>query len=606
MRTASASPRWPWATLLVVLATPALAREWSGVIPGETTKEQTVAKLGRPTRELVVKNVPVLLYSGRQSAPGTTQVQVRLDERLVVRRIDVFPTAPVERDLVEASYGAACAGGEPAAGCYVEKRTKEGRIFLDYSVDGLLVFFDPKVDKVRSFSFAPGAPKVAPTTKPDAGTGDNVAFGGGDTSDGTSPFGGEGLSEDEARAAMDKDPLQIGGDFYFRSSADLATADTGTCCSFNAGSSFLIDAYFDGRPSQHVRAMARPRFLYSQIPDNVAALTLKGQGNVLAALDQLWIGFDISNLAFVTVGRQHVTWGVSRLWSPTDFLAVGNRNPLAIFDARLGNDMVKLQVPFESIGVNTYAMLLINPLNELTTTIDPGAALRAEWSFWTAEIGIGAFVKRGRRPRYALDVSMGLGPVDVYGEIGLKHDSDSPFYSVNRAPDLAAGFVGDYTGRTLVEPILSGSGGIVWPVQLSESRSITVGGEFFYQTNGYADSSVMPWLYATGEYLPFYMSKAYAALFFTFEQSDPAITAGITTIGNLNDLSFVSRLDFGWRFFSGLRVEALVEIPFGRENGEFRPNFNLLPTVASDGRELGGLTIPLSWVRFGLALRVVV
>ena len=54
-------------------------------------------------------------------------------------------------------------------------------------------------------------------------------------------------------------------------------------------------------------------------------------------LDQAWLAFDIAHTVFLTVGRQHVKWGVGALSTPTDFLASAPRDPLALFDARLGS-----------------------------------------------------------------------------------------------------------------------------------------------------------------------------------------------------------------------------------------------------------------------------
>ena len=73
-------------------------------------------------------------------------------------------------------------------------------------------------------------------------------------------------------------------------------------------------------------------------------------------LDQLWINFDVAHRAFVTVGRQHVKWGVGKFWNPTDYLHPVRRDPLATFDARTGTTMLKLHVPWEKRGWNFYAV----------------------------------------------------------------------------------------------------------------------------------------------------------------------------------------------------------------------------------------------------------
>ncbi|MBX7100468.1 MAG: hypothetical protein K1X89_22310 [Myxococcaceae bacterium] len=594
----------------VVLAVgPAAAREWHGLTPGVSTKANVLEQLGRPTKELAVKDVPVLAYVGRQAPPGTTQVQVKLDgPDGKITRIDIFPLAELDAATIEATYGKRCPSDAEAAGCYVKKLTSKGLTYNLYAAEGLAVFFNNAGTAVRTLSFMPPALK-APETTPDgnqAGNPNQTTPGGDTTAESSS-----GPALEEEAKALEKDPLQIGGTIYFRGALDIGQGDSGACCAVGYGAPFLIDAYLDGRPSPRVRAMARPRLLYTPVLDSTESLGLRSSlgptTGLTGTLDQLWINFDVFRTVYVTIGRQHVKWGVSTLWSPTDFLASGLKNPVAVFDDRVGVDMVRIQVPIESANANVSLMGVVDPVGALRGDPRPGVALRAEWSFWTAEVGGGAFLQQGRRPRFAFDVSAGLGPIDAYGEVGIRNDSDRPVWSMDVAPDPGTGFIGQYSGGTAkvgIQP--SVTGGVRLPVKLSETRSLMLGLEAFYNSSGYTDSRIIPWLTLNGDYTPFYFGQIYAAAYASLSLSEPyPISLGLNTIGNLNDRSFVARVDFSWRFFNALGVELFAEVPFGREGGEFRLNYRFPDQLAPDGSVLFPATSQrLSYFRFGLAFRI--
>lgn len=601
---------WAWLGLwLCCVSSRAWAYDWKGIVPGESTSAQVIEKLGRPSKQMVVKGIPMLVYTGRQATPGSKQVQVRLDapDGKVVR-IDFFPVAPLTEETIENTYGPKCQG-DAAAGCHVRKASNDGIQYWSYPVEGLVVFFNPG-GTARSLSFIRAKPLVVEPVGPTP------------PGPGTEPSGPDprtldaventSLTDQETKEALERDPLQIGGEFYFRGNVGLADQPTGGCCQVQPGTPFQIDAYFDGRPTSRIRAMARPRFLYNPIPENSGSLGLQlntpatgavGFSNVAVALDQLWLSFDIAGSVFVTVGRQHMKWGVTRFWSSTDFLA-GQRNPLAVFDARLGIDMVKLQVPIESIDANLYAFGYLDPQGLLTAQVLPGAGVRGEIAFWTAEVGAGALLQVGRRPRFAADVSMGLGPIDIAAEVGIRNDRDRVQWREVVAPDLAAGSPGFWAPTQVTGPQVSTSGSVTWPVKLSDLKTLTFGTEVFYQSAGYDDARALAWLFATDEYQPFYFGKLYGALFAQYAESDPQWSITGTLLSNLLDQSFVGRFDFSWKFFNALTVEAFTEVPFGAVNGEFRPAFRLTPQTTPDGRELPGLVVPLSFIRFGIGLRI--
>ena len=90
------------------------------------------------------------------------------------------------------------------------------------------------------------------------------------------------------------------------------------------------------------------RVSWSQLSDHDFISVSRTSGNRVL-LDQAWLRFDLGRTLFITAGKQHVKWGTSRFWNPTDFLQ-RKRNPLEPFDVRTGVNMVKLPIRFMKIN----------------------------------------------------------------------------------------------------------------------------------------------------------------------------------------------------------------------------------------------------------------
>ena len=146
-------------TLCLLLATPALAKPWQGIAPGSSKKPDVVKKLGNPTKSQTEKGKEVLVYSGMQAPSGSRQAQVKLDDKGVVERIDVYPAVGLSKEDVENNYGGWCQADEPTDPCYQKKNSNNKEYWL-YQELGLAVFFlDAKVEQLV---FLPSKKKAAP------------------------------------------------------------------------------------------------------------------------------------------------------------------------------------------------------------------------------------------------------------------------------------------------------------------------------------------------------------------------------------------------------------------------------------------------------------
>jgi len=309
------------------------------------------------------------------------------------------------------------------------------------------------------------------------------------------------------------------------------------------------------------------------------------------------IRFDVKQRVFVTAGKQHVRWGTGRFWQPTDYLHPIKRNPLDVFDARPGQTMLKLHVPWEDRGWNFYGFGVVEDPNQASNTLRQVAGgARAEILIAGAEVGLDALVKADQRPRYGVDISTGIWELDVYADVGIRSGED--FSVVHRVTDVNAGVacapgagvpadavVKNLSAEYAVAP-LSGVktqavGGVNWSHKYNDNDMFTIGGEYFYNQPGYSDPTLYPGLLFNSSNTPilnfFYTGQHYAALFAAFPApySWNLSTFTLSTLSNLTDQSFISRLDYSFTLLTHLSLEAFVGVHYGHAGGEFRLGFDI-------------------------------
>jgi hypothetical protein len=455
--------------------------------------------------------------------------------------------------------------------------------------------------------------------------------------------GGSGADDAEERIAAligeaDRE-LALGGYLLMQPTARITG---GQPLSKDALSSAnLVDLYLDARPNERVRAYVRGRLLYdytaqAQSQTQASGLdlstgTLGGAGGLQGTrkqtqvqLDQLWIKFDIERVAYVTVGRQRIRWGSSRFWNPTDFLNVAQINPLAIFDARLGVDLVKVHVPLEELGWNLYA---IGSLGGASTLGDVGGALRGEFVFGQTELALSGQIRRQTfagpaaidpfytpkqtwpntttPTRLGLDISSALGPLDVHAELAATHNSGQAFYRGNF--DLSGApfnikLPEDYSRED--DWIIQAVAGFEWLIGYGDSDTLAITAEYFYNDAGYDNSDLYLWMFLQGGFRPLYTGRHYAALGIALPGpgSWDDTTFALSAIGNLSDNSFLNRLDYRVRVLSDLSVGAFVSVQYG-QNGELYYRVTI-PPVPGDMQLANGLDIPPARATVGASLQM--
>ena len=453
------------------------------------------------------------------------------------------------------------------------------------------------------------------------------------------PNAGPRLSQDTAP----DDPLKIGGQLYLRSLAQSTQDQNVKDIRFSTPS--LVDGYFDARPNDRVRGFVLGRLFFdptlpttlatsmpmSNSADSSTSLTapkvpllsgVQSTRGPTMLLDQLWLRFDIMHTVFITAGRQHVKWGTARFWTPTDFLHPQARNPIATFDARAGFTMVKVHVPWEAQGSNFYAFALLEGVPQIDAQGRPlaasdgggslgqvGSAARAEFVLGAAELGLDAVVYRGKKPKFGGDLSFGLGDFDLYADAGLRYGSELPRRGYN-PNDVAPGdlSLNDWVDlkypvsyRVGIKPQITVGG--TYSLKYNDNDVFTVTGEYFYNTLGYDDPRVYPGLFLSNSFQFFYTGRHYAALsaIAAAPYSWNYTTFTLSTLGNLSDQSFITRLDYSLTMLTHLRFEAFGAVNYGRRDGEFRLGVN---DFALPGG--GSFTLAPQSFSLGIGLRIAI
>lgn len=421
-------------------------------------------------------------------------------------------------------------------------------------------------------------------------------------------FGGAGVTGAKPSGSgevVPEDPLKIGGQFYTRAYTTMSAEADPERWGFSVPT--LVDAYMDARPNERVRGFLLGRLAYDpMIPESSAgpsaAAPFGTTRQLTLMLDQLWLRFDIFRAVFVTVGRQHVKWGPAHFWNPTDFLHNVRRNPLDPFDSRVGTTMLKVQVPWEKLGWNLYAIGLFEDAIVDGTLGKVGGGLRAEVVLGPAEIGAEALFQKGHKPRLGADLSAGVGPVDVYAEASLHKGWEQPRWRFAEGMDPSIGPEA-YEPFQEQDYTVQAASGVSWSLSYMDINVLTFGAEYFYNSVGYDDKRLYPWLLAQGAFTPFYAGQHYLGLYgmLTAPASWRNLSMVLSNVGNLSDRSFVARLDVSVIVLTHLRIEAYTAFHYGHKGGEFRFTMDV---PATETTPAASIATPLAEVGLGLRINI--
>ncbi|XXF81239.1 hypothetical protein P2318_16215 [Myxococcaceae bacterium GXIMD 01537] len=396
--------------------------------------------------------------------------------------------------------------------------------------------------------------------------------------------------------AGQRDPLQIGGSLYQQGSIELRRGLTLREQPLHAPT--FVDGYLDGRPHERIQGFVKLRLTFDPTLDKGGAGA--AGSNPLVVLDQLWLRFDLFRAVFITAGVQHLRWGTSRIWMTNDVFHSVARDPFIPFDARSGSSLVKVHVPVPGTGWNFYAVGILDNPGAARVAGDLGLALRAETTLGGAEIGATSVLRRGRSARWEVDVSSSLGPIDVHAEATLRSSTDRPRWRAvsSSAPE------GPFESFTPSGPSVGASGGFDWIARLGETYQLTLGAEYFFNSAGYEDRRIYPWLLEQGAFESLYVGRHYVAVSAQLSRTGGWDDLGISLLSltNLSDGSSNLRAGVGFRILAQFNAELFGMAHMGPRGGEFRIGSSApISSSAADPSAPGPLSFPLFQVGIGLS-----
>jgi hypothetical protein len=376
------------------------------------------------------------------------------------------------------------------------------------------------------------------------------------------------LSSDdiEARLGLAEDRLDLGGFLFLR--MDYGARNQGNPETFPIGSPNLLDLYLDARPNDRLRAFVRGRATHSFLRERegLSPFGTTSEGGTHVALDQLWLKFDVEHRLYVTAGRQPIRWGAGRFWNPTDFLNQQRRDPLAVFDERLGVGLLKLHLPDEAHGWNFYALA---NLEDASRPDEIGGALRAEKLIGLTEVSLTVAARKDQPLQLGADAPFPVGLFDFRIETALLRGVQRDFFRGPVSLDPAAPRLPTSFSREdewIPQVVVGAEIGIPY----GDDDSLILGAEYFYNGMGVEDPTLYPWLLFTGDFTPLYLGRQYAGVYAT--AIGPGSWNDTTFIGslltNLTDGSFLTRFDWRVRLLTYLDFNAYAAFHFGKE-GEF-------------------------------------
>lgn len=353
----------------------------------------------------------------------------------------------------------------------------------------------------------------------------------------------------------------------------------------------VVRAYIEGRVAARFASTSTPALGFDR--KNAEAEVL---------LDQVWVEFNIEEALFVKVGRQDLEFGTGRFWRPTNVLAPAFLDPLALYDHRVGADLLVLRVPFDSVGLS---LLAIGGVDDITEPLDASATGRIEWKADRTQLSATVTGARNQPLQIGVDLATGFGGFGLHLEGALMHGVRTPRWTGEVRWNEGVWPTAESVRDDWITRIVAGAD---YVVEYGSQDRVVFGGEYMYNQAGYDSADLYAWLIANGQFVPYYVGRHYAALFLSVP--DPGSWDGakfdLRGIGNLSDQSFTTQLDISAELLGALetemylRLDILMAVSFGSA-GEFRLALDV-PPVPGHPMLWAGLSRPSEVFSIGAGL----
>jgi hypothetical protein len=331
----------------------------------------------------------------------------------------------------------------------------------------------------------------------------------------------------------------------------------------------VVDMLLDARLPQNAKVFA-----------DLEAIYLSQTQTAQVVLQELFFDFNLDQAVYFRTGKQVLQWGRCYLWNPTDLINVERPHFVPKIGTREGAYGLKMHVPFGTTA-NLYGFVDTGTAMDAEHT---AGALKAELLLGNFEAAFSGWGKKGFYPVWGLDFSTRLFGIDMLGEASLSR--------------------GDHQARARIEDgrLTVTTDEQTWAprASLDLSRSFTPGDfkdqltvmvEGYYDRAGYADNVLADetqydfaqpafngltrgtqrdFITFHRLYQPNYFSRAYVALFTTFNRfllTDMTLTGN--AILNLVDYSGLVSAGVSYTALNGFTAGLLANFDLGARNREY-------------------------------------
>ena len=370
-------------------------------------------------------------------------------------------------------------------------------------------------------------------------------------------FGGETIVDsksDDSEVSSDKKGLSFGGNFYNRSlyvvrrdailqnvswfsnvffpyfQGDLFL-DLRLDKGFKAYTSFSLTLYpvpispgvfsifnNDSRASRQTEQATNS-------PGNSTAISTSQNHSIV--FNEYFLDFNIAYLAYFRIGKQILKWGRGFFWTPADIINIDKKTFTDLNRIRSGVNGMRFFLPIATV-FNAYLFA------DMATDGTHSIALKAEVLLGTVEMALSYWAKAHRADVFAAEISTGILGMNVYAESAFSqwnfderaflNDNDQWILERRKKPSLKA---------------------VVGANKSFNDGKVTLGGEFFYNAEGYSDKDILKKsgfaeLFPTGVSPALEHSQYYTAMFLAFsELFKKTTTFNLNFALNMTDLSLL-------------------------------------------------------------------
>jgi len=280
----------------------------------------------------------------------------------------------------------------------------------------------------------------------------------------------------------------------------------------------------------------------------------------------LYANFSRDDALFFSFGKQPLRLGVGRFFQPADDLVSLSEIDVSDPDAEREGPLA-----FTALWPIPRTLSSVG----LWTVFPKGAekpedimyAAKAKHFFGDTELALAAAYKYDAPPSAFLMLNSGLWDLNVFGEAQLKYGSERTFLE----PTTPFGFVAvEYPDRFFASATLGAS-------YMNQETNLSVLAQYLYngeaQTEATAQDGLVAFMTATPgfELDALRWSRHYAAASVSLGELFGAedLSASITAMANLSDLSGFALPQLSYRFFDYLSASLSARFTFGEEGDEF-------------------------------------